>query len=361
MKKRSVADDLYAKLSGGYNKTSIKKVKEKQKKMSDAFTDDERFWTLKMDDHGNGAAIIRFLPNGALNGNEYVEHFSHFFKMRNGKWFVETCPTTANDDCPVCKANSELWATEDEVQQNIARRRGRNKKNICNVLIIKDPIEPENNGKVKLWAFPSAILKKIIDRIPENEDDMGNEIERKFNPFNPIDGAIFRIKVSTDKKKIGNAVRSVPDYGESSFSETLKPIDDKDKINEIVSQCVVLEDLLNEDKFKAKPFAQLKQKYDRGMNVMETENSGDTVETTMESETPIATEQLKKVFEDMDKETAQSENTEDDSDLSGLDNLNVELDSSGLDNLNVEDDDEPDLSEDAAPEDEKLDVDNLFD
>ena len=82
-----------------------KKIEETNKKES--YTDD-RFWRPELDKSSNGYAVIRFLP--AVDGEDlpWAKYYSHGFQGKGG-WFIENCPTTLGQKCPVCESNSELW------------------------------------------------------------------------------------------------------------------------------------------------------------------------------------------------------------------------------------------------------------
>lgn len=151
---------------------------------------DERFWYPETDKAGNGSATIRFLPPSEKDGTEakaFVKVFSYGFKGPSGQWYIENSPSTIGLPCPMMEHNSKLWAEgkEDEV-----RSRSRKTQFISNVLVVSDPANPENNGKVFLFKYG----KKIFDKIqacskPEFPDDP------KFDPFNFWEGATFKIKI----------------------------------------------------------------------------------------------------------------------------------------------------------------------
>lgn len=68
---------------------------------------DSRFWEPSVDKSGSGFAVIRFLPAFDSTGKKrtsWVKWFSHNF-AENGKWYIENCPTTIGEDCPVCQQN----------------------------------------------------------------------------------------------------------------------------------------------------------------------------------------------------------------------------------------------------------------
>src|SRR6056300_1679152 len=69
---------------------------------------DERFWNLSKDTAGNANATIRFLPQQDPSKAPIVLTFRHAFQTE-GRWFIEECPHTISEKCPVCEYSSSLW------------------------------------------------------------------------------------------------------------------------------------------------------------------------------------------------------------------------------------------------------------
>jgi len=69
---------------------------------------DDRQWYPKLDEQKNGYAVIRFLPASENDDLPFVKLYSHGFKGETGQWYFENCPTTLDNDCPVCSANRAL-------------------------------------------------------------------------------------------------------------------------------------------------------------------------------------------------------------------------------------------------------------
>lgn len=159
---------------------------------------DKDYWRLTVDDAGNGYAVIRFLPE--VDGEEYpyVILYQHQFKdERTNKWYIENSRTTIGETDPVAEANSELWTTGLEANKNLARKRKRNKYYISNILVIKDPKNPDNEGKQFKFKYGARIFNKIEQALkPEFPD------EKPFNPFDLWKGADFKLKARiVDKQR----------------------------------------------------------------------------------------------------------------------------------------------------------------
>lgn len=231
---------------GNFADLSKRLVEEKK---GGGFTQDKRYWELKVDDSGNGYAVIRFLP--APEGEEvpYVKLYSHGFKDdRTGKWYIENSRTTLGEADPVSEANTELWNTGLDANKEIVRKRKRRQNYISNILVINDPKNPENNGKVFLFKYGPRLFQKIEGALnPEFED------EKPFNPFDLWEGANFKLKA---RKLDGQ--RS---YDKSEFEKPEALFDGDDEALEALwKQEYSLQAEIAPDKFKS--YEQLKTRFE---------------------------------------------------------------------------------------------------
>lgn len=203
--------------------------------------DKDKYWNCEVDKAGNGMAVIRFLPAKTDDGLPFVRKFTHAFK-HGSKWFIEPCLTTIGEDCPVCNANSELWDTGTKENQEIVRKRKRKQSFISNILVISDPKNPDNEGKVFLFKYGKKIFAKIMDSLePEFSD------ETPVNPFDAQTGADFTLKI--------RQVEGYANYDKSTFAT---PSDRSKEINKLLDSIDDLQDLISPDKFKS--FAEQQKK-----------------------------------------------------------------------------------------------------
>lgn len=173
---------------------------------------DDRYWQPQVDKAGNGTATIRFLP--ASKGEElpYVKIYSHGFQTNAG-WVIDNCQTTLGNPCPICEWNGQTIAEHGKSEEdpnsglNQVRKRGSKRKlnYIANILVVNDPANPENNGKVFLFKFGTKIFEKYMACIsPKFEGD------EAYLPYDLWEGADFQLRIS---KKAG-----FRNYDESKFS-----------------------------------------------------------------------------------------------------------------------------------------------
>ena len=225
LKKKSGSN--FEKLTGELDKLS---------KKSESYKDD-RIWKPELDKASNGYAVIRFLP--ACEGEDlpWVRVFNHGFKGPGG-WLIDNCPTTLGKKCPVCEANSALWNSGIESDKDVARNRKRRLSYYSNILVVSDPKNPENEGKVFLYKFGKKIFDKIIEKIqPEFED------ETAIDPFDLWKGANFRLKV----RKVAGFIN----YDKSEFEECSPVAENDDLIKKVYDSEYALKEFSEESNFKS--------------------------------------------------------------------------------------------------------------
>lgn len=151
---------------------------------------DNKEWKMTLDTAGNGTAVIRFLPGKTENDLPFIKLVNHGFKIGQ-KWYIETCTSTHGDfdNCPVCQYISEndLYNTNNKLYGNLKRKTSF----WANILVVKDPAAPANEGKVFKYRFGSKIMDKINSMV-----DVDTEIgEVPVDVTCPFEGANFIMKV----------------------------------------------------------------------------------------------------------------------------------------------------------------------
>ena len=111
---------------------------------------DDRVWKPTVDKAGNGYAVLRFLP--AREGQElpWVRYWDHGFKGPTGLWYIENSLTTIGQPDPVGELNSRLWNSGIDADKETARNQKRRLHYVTNILVMQDPGNPANEGKVFL-------------------------------------------------------------------------------------------------------------------------------------------------------------------------------------------------------------------
>lgn len=228
---------------------------------------DDRFWKPGLDSSKNGYAVIRFLPPVEGEDVPFVKLYSHAFQGKGG-WFIENCRTTLGEKCPICEANTELWNSGLEEDKDIARKRKRKLNYISNILVISDPANSENEGKVFLFKYGTKIFEKVQALMsPEFKD------ETPVDPFNFWEGADFKLKI----RNVGGYVN----YDRSEFAAPapLMGGDDK-KLEAVWKKQYSLKEFVVTSNFKS--YEELKERFKKtvGEDIREQfdESSAKTVE-----------------------------------------------------------------------------------
>jgi len=150
---------------------------------------DERFWKPEVDASGNGYAVIRFLPAPDGETVPWAKVYSHAFQGPGG-WYIENSLTTINEKDPVGEVNRQHWNAGTEEGKEVARRQKRKLSYYSNILVVKDPKHPDNEGKVFLYKYGKKIHDKILASMqPEFQD------ETPVNVFDLWEGANFKLKI----------------------------------------------------------------------------------------------------------------------------------------------------------------------
>lgn len=214
-------------------------------------SEDTRFWKVTTDKAGNGYAVIRFLAAPAVDGEDslpWVRIFDHGFQGPGG-WYIENSLTTLNQKDPVSEYNSVLWNSGVEANKEIARKQKRRLKYISNIMVIQDPSNPENDGKIFLYKYGKKIFNKITESMnPQFED------EKPVNPFDFWNGANFKLKVRN--------VEGYQNYDKSSFDAPTALFDGDDaKLESLWKKEYSLKEFLDAKNFKS--YEDLKRRLDR--------------------------------------------------------------------------------------------------
>jgi hypothetical protein len=199
--------------------------------------DDDRFWKPTVDKAGNGQAVLRFLPAPAGEELPWVRMYDHGFQGPTGKWYIENSLTTINKPDPLGELNSELWNSGIEANKEIARKQKRRLSYISNVLVIRDPANPENEGKVFLYKYGKKIFDKIKDVMQPTFED-----EAPVNPFDLWEGANFKLRI--------RQVDGYRNYDKSEFDGATPLDEDEDKLEQVWKSTHSLAAFLDPSNFK---------------------------------------------------------------------------------------------------------------
>ena len=226
LKKQSKLGSLTAKL-----------VKEVEKMNNTSGNNDDRLWKLDVDKSGNGYAVIRFLPAPDGEDLPFVKLYSHAFQGPGG-WYIENSLTTLGQKDPVSEFNTQLWNNGTDAGKDTARKQKRKLTYISNIYVVKDPANPENEGKVFLYKYGKKIFDKLTAAMqPEFED------EEAIDPFDFWQGANFKLKAKN--------VAGYRNYDSSEFTTVTPLLDDDDAMEGLWKKQDSLQEFVAADQFKS--------------------------------------------------------------------------------------------------------------
>lgn len=154
----------------------------KSYKVEDAFTPtykDNKF-----------SCVIRFLPSHPDEFKPFIENRTHMFKVNGDQWFGCDCLGKFGKPCPICEYNRkqfQIYKNKEEAKQHsFGKARSRY---VCNILVVRNPNNTEQEGKVYRFEFGAQIMKLISEAMTDKDD--GIEVKKGINPFDWFDGANF--------------------------------------------------------------------------------------------------------------------------------------------------------------------------
>jgi len=226
LKKQSKLGSLTAKL-----------VKEVEIMNNNGASGDERTWKLDVDKSGNGYAVIRFLPAPENEDLPFVKLYSHAFQGPGG-WYIENSLTSLGQKDPVSEYNTQLWNNGTDAGKETARKQKRKLTYMSNIYVVKDPANPENEGKVFLFKYGKKIFDKLTAAMqPEFED------EEAIDPFDFWQGANFKLKAKN--------VAGYRNYDSSEFAAVSPLLDDDDALEGLWKKQYSLAEIVAADQFKS--------------------------------------------------------------------------------------------------------------
>lgn len=259
---------------------------------------DDRFWKPTVDKAGNGQAIIRFLPAPGEEEMPFVRIWDHGFQGPGG-WYIEKSLTTLGEKDPVSEYNTRLWNSGVEADKEQVRKQKRRLHYVSNIYVIKDPANPDNEGKVFLFQYGKKIFDKISDMMNPEFDG-----EEAVNPFDLWEGCNFKLRIRN--------VEGYRNYDKSEFDKSTALGSDKE-MEVIWKSEHSLADFLSRSNFKT--YEELKARLDKvlGLDAEGNEKASKPKTTSAETASPP--------WEDNTETVTSSGATEEDEDLSYFRNL----------------------------------------
>ena len=171
--------------------------------------------------------------------------------------------TTLGQKDPVSEYNSMLWNSGIESNKDKARKQKRRLSFISNIYVVKDPSNPDNEGKVFLYKYGKKIFDKLNEAMnPQFED------ESPVNPFDLWEGADFKLKIRN--------VEGFRNYDKSELDVSAPLFDDDEELEKVWKSQHALQEFVNPTNFKT--YEELQTKLNRVLGL-----DGAAPSTTAES------------------------------------------------------------------------------
>lgn len=231
-------------------------------------SDDGKHWKCTRDSSGNGMAVIRFLPAPANEDVPFVRIWDHGFQGPGG-WYIEKSLTTIGKEDPMSEINSKLWNSGIESDKELARKQKRRLQYVSNIYVVKDPGNPDNEGKVFLFSYGKKIFDKLNDLMNPSFED-----EKPINPFDLWDGANFRLKI--------RQVEGYANYDKSDFDTPGPLFDEDEKLEAVWKQAHSLAELIDPKNFKT--FEELQAKAYKALGINGGTSSPSKAKTVVEDD-----------------------------------------------------------------------------
>jgi len=279
------------------------------------FKPDPRFWKLDTGKDGVGSAVIRFLPECDGENDKFVKLLQYSFKAAGG-WYIENSLKNIGRPDPVDDLFGKLWNSGIEANKEKAKKLKRKTTYISNILVVKDPAHPDNEGKVFLFSYGQQIFDIVNSALFPEQDDLDEEKKVGVNVFCPWEGANLKLRSKIGENKQIN-------YLSSEFSAPTPILGGADeKIKALWQSQNKLAEFTAPESFKS--YEDLQKRLDRVLGLSLPANGNATVDNVEKVAAKTAAKQEK--AEAPEVETNETDSEDVDSDLSYLQSLAGEQD-----------------------------------
>ena len=207
--------------------------------------------------------VVRLVPNVKSPEKTFFHYYSHSWEsFSTGRFTSVISPQTFGERDPISEVYLSIQKHGSEEEKKKARVLARRENWLVNVYVVNDPVNPENNGEVKILRYGKQLHKVIMDALQGDEsDEVG---ERMFDLSDK--GCNLRIKCERQG--------DFPTYVSSKFAlpSALEGVEDSNELYESVHS---LDDIYN-----VKSYDDLKQTLDEHFYCKNVTETGDEWEDT---------------------------------------------------------------------------------
>ena len=208
---------------------------------------------------------VRLLPNIKDPSKTFFHYYTHgWTSFATGQYINQISPQTWGERDPIGETRYRITKTGTLEEKEKAKSILRRENWLVNVYVINDPVNPDNNGTIKLLRFGRQLHKVVMEAMQgDDADELGPRI---FDLSK--NGVDFRIKV----EKQGD----FPTYVSSKFGmpKAVEGVDTK-KAKELYEAMTDLEAV-----FTVKSYDELKELLNEHFFCISTDESANTQQTS---------------------------------------------------------------------------------
>ena len=205
--------------------------------------------------------VVRLVPNIKSPEKTFFHYYSHSWEsFSTGRFMSVISPQTFGERDPISEVYLSIQKHGSEEEKKKHRVLARRENWLVNVYVVNDPVNPENNGEVKILRYGKQLHKVIMDALQGDEaEEVG---ERMFDLSEK--GCNLRIKC----EKQGD----FPTYVSSKFAlpASLEGVEDSSEVYEGLHSL--------DDIYTVKSYDDLKQTLDEHFYCKDVTESGDEFE-----------------------------------------------------------------------------------
>lgn len=114
---------------------------------------------------GTYKALVRFVPNPSNPRQSLIRKYVHWLTDASGNGKLVDSPSTAGDKCPIADVFFKLRNSDSAVDRKMSEKLKRREQYYALIKVIKDPQNPDFEGKYMIFKFGYKIKEKIDEEL----------------------------------------------------------------------------------------------------------------------------------------------------------------------------------------------------
>lgn len=209
----------------------------------------DAIWKEKLKFEAGKDYIVRLLPYAKEGKDGYKKTLYHYIRYswqdQQGQWKNVLSPRTWGEQCPIQDYSKRVkYKGTPEEQADAEERLSYREGAYANVYVLKDPTNPENEGKVKILDMGKKLYMIIKNALDGGLNDEWTEKAREFSGNKDITVDVGRKVYDLTSNGINLVIRvrknqyGLNSYETSSFSLSGADLGKtQDEIDEILESC----------------------------------------------------------------------------------------------------------------------------